>query len=126
MQRKPFTPTEAEAMASAIEAALRPVAQERKAHGQTAPGKPKGENACEDSAQALQPEPKSREVAAQAVGYSHDTISKVRKFKDLADDPETPDEVREAARCSLGEMDTTGSVAGPHHRVMRVLEAESG
>lgn len=29
-QRKPFTPTEAEAIASAIEAALKPVAQERR------------------------------------------------------------------------------------------------
>jgi hypothetical protein len=36
----------------------------------------------------------------------------------LADVPQAPAEVREAARWALGSMDATGSVAGPHHGVM--------
>ncbi|ADG99232.1 conserved hypothetical protein [Segniliparus rotundus DSM 44985] len=81
-QRKPFTPTEAEAIASAIEAALRPVAQERRKETQ---GRPK---TAAESAAVLPKQPETRDIAAQAVGYGRDTISKVRRVKDLADDPD--------------------------------------
>ncbi|ADG96522.1 ParB domain protein nuclease [Segniliparus rotundus DSM 44985] len=124
-QRKPFTPTEAEAIASAIEAALRPVAAARRA----AAIKDRDEKgrALSTSAESAEVErqPETRDIAAQAVGYGRDTISKVRKVKDLAEDEETPEPVREAARWALGEMDATGSVAGPHHRVMCAVEAEA-
>ncbi|WP_041407053.1 hypothetical protein [Segniliparus rotundus] len=88
-QRKPFTPTEAEAIASAIEAALRPVAAARRAAAiKSRDEKGRAQSTCADSAQVDdRPEPKTRDIAAHAVGYGRDTISKVRKVKDLADDP---------------------------------------
>jgi len=79
--RKDFTPTEAESLASSREALLKPLAKERQAHGQTAPGR----NASPKLGEALAP--RTDRAAATGTGFSAETIRKVRETKALAADP---------------------------------------
>lgn len=103
--RKDFTPTEAESIASAREALLRPLAEDRMKAGK--PG-----------AKLAQGQPgKVRGAAAVGTGYSHETIRKVREVKQTAAAPETPEPVREVAKQALAEMDATGRVDGSYQRV---------
>lgn len=104
--RKDFTPTEAAAMRAAVAEAIRPLAEERKAHGETAPGRSKNAGGNLPPASA----PKTRDVAAKGTGYSGKTLDKVDKTKALAEDETQPKPVREVAREALAEMDTTGKV----------------
>ncbi|WGW12692.1 ParB N-terminal domain-containing protein [Saxibacter everestensis] len=114
--RKAFTPSEAETIASAIEAALKPAAKERQSPGRPAKN---GGN--------LPPlkQPKTRDVAAMGTGFSEKTIRSVREIKAKASDPSTPAPVRKQAEAALAEMDRTGNVNGPHKEFKRAeTEAE--
>ena len=114
--RKSMTPTEAESVAAAIEAELRPLAKARQGHGETGPGR----NASAKFAEAL---PRPRETAAASTGYSAETIRKVRKAKQLAAAPDTPEPVREAAAQALAEMDDTGKVDAAYKKVQALVTA---
>jgi ParB family chromosome partitioning protein len=98
--RKDYTPTEAESLATAREALLRPLAKERQ----------------EGGAKLAQPQPKTRATAASGTGYSSESIRKVREVKRAAEAPETPEPVRAVAVAALAEMDSTGRVDGAYRR----------
>ena len=115
-QRKAFTPTEAEAIASAIEVSLAPIreaerqakiaaavaSQPRGAGGRVAK-KPDGAKLAPSG-----PTPKTRDIAASATGFSAESIRKVREVKALAESPDTPEPVRTVAAEAIKEMDATG------------------
>jgi ParB family chromosome partitioning protein len=106
VQRKDFTPTEAESIASAREALLRPLAEQRMTAGKPpAPG-------------ANFAQGKTREVAAIGTGFSHESLRKVRDVKKVADDDSAPEPVRAAAKLALADMDRSGKV-DPHHKRVR-------
>jgi len=107
--RKDFTPTEAEAIATAREEVLAPLAQQAKAQ---AKGERRG---VKDSSAKLTGE--TRKTAATGTGFSATTIRKVRDVKSVATDETVPEPVREKARDALREMDATGKVDGPHKKV---------
>ncbi|ADG97658.1 ParB domain protein nuclease [Segniliparus rotundus DSM 44985] len=115
--RKPFTPVEAEAIAGEIEKILKPVAEARR---QATQGRPKtGADSAPVSDARI---PKTRDIAAEAVGYSRDTIAKVRSVREAAEDPDAPEAVREAAERALASMDEDGSV---HAAWKSVIEAKA-
>lgn len=105
--RKDFTPTEAESIASAREALLRPLAEQAKA-------RPGQERSAKFAGQATG---ETRKTAALGTGYSHETIRKVREVKETVASAETPESVREVAEQALAEMDATGRVDGSYQRV---------
>ena len=79
--RKPFTHTEAVAIADHIDTIERQRAEERKRDGQRKGGKARHGQLGEESApRRPAPQPgKTRERVAAAVGMSHDTLAKARK-----------------------------------------------
>lgn len=104
--RKDFAPTEALAIADAVEEALRPIAEaarvanlKQNRGANVAPRKPVG---------------KTRDVAAKATGLGRTTITKVREVKEIVENPATPEPVREAAKNALTAMDKSGNVSGAH------------
>ena len=106
--RKDFAPTEALAIADAVEEALRPVAEERKRAGVKQP--------CANVAQGSK-QPRTRDIAAKATGLGRTTITKVREVKEIVENPATPEPVREAAKNALTAMDKSGNVSGAHKTV---------
>ncbi|GAA3215645.1 hypothetical protein GCM10010468_37220 [Actinocorallia longicatena] len=79
--RKAFTPTEAESIARAREEWLVPLAEQAKAHGQTAPGRPNASaKFAEASPAPVRPaaDQQTRKLAANGTGYSPTTLAKVR------------------------------------------------
>lgn len=116
--RKAFAPTEEHAVYEALLALEKPKADERKAHGQTAPGR----NASGNFPEAL----RSREAAAEgATGKPgrYKSLDKVGEVKALAADETQPEPVREVAKQALAEMDSTGRVDGSHKRVKDAQQA---
>lgn len=109
--RKPYTPTEAEALARSREALLKPLREvERKEKISTARS---GDGA---NFAPSQPTPKTRETAAVGTGYSPETIRKVREVKQAAESPHTPEPVRAVATAALADMDASGRVDGGYRR----------
>lgn len=108
--RKDFTPTEAESIAAAREAVLKPLAKQRMSDG----GK---------GAQLPQPSMRSDEAAATGTGYSPTTLRKVREVKQIAADEMRPEPVRQAATQALADMDRSGKV-DPAHKAVKRAEIE--
>ncbi|MEZ5165684.1 MAG: ParB N-terminal domain-containing protein [Acidimicrobiales bacterium] len=65
---------------------------------------------------------KVSDITAAATGFSGRTLDKARKIHDLANDPNTPAPVREAAQRETARMDTEGKVDRSYRTVTR-LEA---
>lgn len=113
-QRKPFTPSEADALARTIEALEKPKARERKAR----PG-------SERSAKLAEQAPRPRDVAAEATGLGHETLRKARAVVDAATDPDLPEEARAVAQQAQAQMDATGKVDPAFRKTMAaVTEAD--
>lgn len=121
--RKPLTPYEASRARERRARVLAPAAEERKAHGQTAPGKPKF---SDDAGSNLEPASarKTRHVAAVGTGYSGSTLDKVDRIRDAAErgvirqgktEVPVPEPVREAAREALAEVKVTGAAVDRAH-----------
>ena len=110
--RKDLNPVEAASLRQARAKVIAPLAEDRKSHGETAPGKPK--NAGGNFPQASPT--KTRDVAAKGTGYSGKTLDKVDKVVELATDETQPEPVRQTAREALNEMANTGKVDGPFKR----------
>jgi ParB family chromosome partitioning protein len=115
--RKPLTPYEASRARERRAQVLAPKAEERKAHGETAPGRPKtppdgGSNLVPASVR------KTKNVAAVGTGYSGSTLDKVDRIRDVAErgvvrqgkaEVPVPEPVREVAREALAEVKVTGA-----------------
>lgn len=127
-ERKPLTPYEASRARQRRADVLAPVAAERKAHGSTAPGRPKATglkpsttpNAPANLAAALPaPAPReTRKVAAAGTGYSSSTLDKVDKIRTVAErrvvkrgkeEVPAPPPVVEVAKRALAEVKQTGA-----------------
>ena len=111
--RKPFTPYEASRFRERQAELLKPEAAERKAHGQTAPGKPKDASSKLDEAIGA-----TRKLAADGTGYSGSTLDKVDKIRDVAErgvakigktEVTVPDSVRTVANEALADVKQTGA-----------------
>lgn len=100
-QRKALTPSEAVRVADVIEAWMRPILAMRRRAGVKA-------GPCENFPQGA---PKSRDIAAGAVGYSAPTITKARTLLSLAESAELTPEVRKQVRKKVELMDSTGNVS---------------
>lgn len=102
VQREDYTPSEAVAIADAIEVIERREAKARqREHGGTAPGK--SANTCADSTQVS--ETKSRTRTARAVGMGWQALSRAREVVGSGDED------------LVAEMDRTGRVAGVHKKL---------
>lgn len=112
--RKAFTPTEAAAMADALEPFEKKAAKEREEAGRGRPPKEKGENFTPISNAG-----KSRDKVAAAVGMSSPTLTKARVVAKAAKDhPEDYGDLAEA-------MDLTGKVSPAYDELAkRVAEPE--
>jgi len=108
--RKDFTPTEAETIASAREAILKPLAKERMSEG----GK---------GVKVGHPSPRTDRASATGTGFSASTIRKVRETKALAADTATPEPVRQVVADALAEMDETGKVDAAYKKVKASITA---
>lgn len=104
--RVPFTPSELVALGRQIEDLERPAAEERKASTQAKPGSRVGEG----NLPAPTATGRTTEKVASALGTSRRTYEKARKVVATAEDPTTPEPVREVARQAVEEMDRTGKV----------------
>jgi ParB family chromosome partitioning protein len=107
--RKDYTPTEAESLATAREALLKPLAKEAMSDGG------KGGKVAKVG-RPSSPPIRTPRVAAAGTGYSSESIRKVREVKRAAEAPETPEPVRAVAVAALAEMDSTGRVDGAYRR----------
>lgn len=112
VQRKDFTPSEAESIAAAREELLRPLAERRKKAGKIV--EPSGN---------LPEGQRPRDVASIGTGYSASTLRKVREVKATAADESKPEPVREAAKQALADMDRSGRV-DPHFNRVQAVEHE--
>ncbi len=109
--RKALTPVEAARARERRARVLRPIA-EAKVGGRG--------NADTETPRKL------REVssaAAVGTGYSGRTLDKVDKVRAIAEDPDEPEPVREAATYALDEMEHTGRVDGAARRVEEARQA---
>lgn len=113
VERKPFTPYEASRARERQAELLKPLAEARKAHGQTAPGKPK-----DASSNLEQPTGRTRKLAAAGTGYSGSSLDKVDKIRDAAErgvvkvgktEMPVPDEVKAIANEALADVKQTGA-----------------
>lgn len=129
--RKPLTPYEASRARERRARLLAPAAKERKAHGATAPGKPKADNASPKLGEAKGRE--TAKVAAIGTGYSGSTLDKVDKIRDVAErgvvrqgktETPVPEPVREVARKALEEVKVTGAAVEPASRKVEQALAE--
>ncbi|MFG1794253.1 ParB N-terminal domain-containing protein [Nocardia sp. NPDC049149] len=116
--RKGLTPYEASRARERRARLLAPKAAERKAHGATAPGKPKVENARTNLVPASPAATKTKNVASAGTGYSGSTLDKVDKIRDVAergvikhgkDEIPAPAPVVEIARKALENVKQTGA-----------------
>jgi N6-adenosine-specific RNA methylase IME4 len=115
--RKDFLPSEAVAMASAIEEVERREARKRqKEHSQTAPGKPKDTGG--NLPQVI--EPKVRDKVGAAVGLSGRSYEKAKAVVAAAEAPDARAEVKKL----LDDMDRTGKVDGVFKRLRTMQAAE--
>lgn len=123
--RKPLTPYEASRARERRARVLAPKAEERKAHGETAPGKPKPvDHASGNFPEASAETRRTRNVAAVGTGYSGKTLDKVDKIRDAAErgvirqgkaEVPVPEPVREVAREALAEVKVTGAAVDRAH-----------
>ncbi|MBB2914906.1 hypothetical protein FHS43_006218 [Streptosporangium becharense] len=128
--RKPLTPYEASRARERRARVLAPKAEGRKAHGQTAPGRP---NASPRLGEASRKARETSKVAAIGTGYSGSTLDKVDRIRDVAErgvvrqgrtEVPVPEPVREVARQALGEVKVTGAAVEPASRKVDQALAE--
>jgi hypothetical protein len=122
--RKPLTPVEASKARERRVPLLAPKAAEHKAHGETAPGRPK-QDAAANLAGASSTARETRKVAAVGTGYSSSTLDKVDKIRDAAErgvirrgktTVPAPEPVQEVARAALADVEKTGAAVDASHR----------
>lgn len=115
--RKALSAYEADVIRQKREQVLAPKAAERKAHGETAPGKSR-DDASSNLEQASQNTTKTRKAAAAGTGYSGSTLDKVRAIRDAAErgvvkqgkqEVTAPEPVREVARQAVENVKQTGA-----------------
>jgi len=66
------------------------------------------------------------ELAAQAVGYSDDTLAYVRSVREAAEDETQPDEVREVAQAEYAKLQTATGGARPAAEAVKAAKKRSG
>jgi ParB family chromosome partitioning protein len=119
--RKPLTPYEASRARERRARVLAPNAEARKAHGQTAPGRPIASGKLPEAKPA---DRETRTVAAAGLGYGARTLDKVDRIRDAAErgvirqgktEVPVPGPVREAAREALAEVKVTGAAVDRAH-----------
>lgn len=109
--RKPMLLSETTALGLAIEAMERPAAQGRMTSGH--PGLPGTQG-------------RTREIAADAIGMSHATYTRMKNLVETAADETAPEEVREAARGAVEAIDQGAPVRNGYDKVKAVrLNAEA-
>lgn len=122
--RKPLTPYEASRARERRAQVLAPKAEERKAHGQTAPGKAKPAGDASPKLGEAKPDSRTAKVAATGTGYSGSTLDKVDRIRDVAErgvirqgkaEVPVPEPVREVAREALAEVKVTGAAVDRAH-----------
>lgn len=110
-ERKEMLPSEKVALGMAIEEMEKPAATDRMLAGKTpcVPG-----NTGSDSGH------KSRDTAAEAVGLSPSTYTRLKTVVNLSTDASQSEEVREAAKVAVEVIDAGGAVRGEYDRVKEV------
>ena len=108
--RKEMLPSEKAALGMAIEEMEKPAAKERQGSrtdlGHSAPESGKFQE--------------SREIAADAIGMSRATYSRVKQALVVAENPDEPEEVREVARDVLAQIDAGAAIASQVERIKEV------
>jgi ParB family chromosome partitioning protein len=134
-QRKDFSPVEARRWQARREEILAPLAKERQREGlkrATAQAQKRrsdrGPTKVPRSTESSEKQPRRRlarshETAAQGTGWSPESLRKVKKVEEIAEDPAIPDEVREMARRGLEEMHATRTVDPTYKRVMTTVDS---
>lgn len=107
--RKPMLPSEATALGIAIQEMEKPAALERMLAGK-APSVPGNGGYGHES----------REIAADAVGMSPATFTRMKTLVTTASDESEPDEVREAAREAIEAIDQGAPVRGGYDKVKEI------
>jgi ParB family chromosome partitioning protein len=121
--RKPLAPTEAAALYAELKALYAGDAARRQVASRF--GSDRGGNF--PPPQAPTPAGKAREQAARAITGqdSSKSLDRVIEVQHLADDPDTPDPVREVARRELAQMDTDGKVYGHYLSVQAAASTDA-
>lgn len=124
--RKPFTPTEAAALYAELKALYAADAARRQQATRFGSGKSDGGGKFPPP-QSPAPAGKAREQAARAITGqdSSKSLDRVIQIQHLADDPTTPDPVREIARRELAEMDSDGRVHGHYLSVQAAASTDA-
>lgn len=117
-QRKEMLPSEAAALGMAIEQLEKPAALERRAHGQTAPGR-NAPGPGTTSVEGL----RTRDIAAEAVGLSEPTYRRIKQAIETADDESMPEPVREVAREVVKNIDAGEPIRREVERIREAKEA---
>lgn len=128
-ERKPMTPEELVRLGKALEELERPRAANREAAakhraGRARHGLPPAAGCPPEH--AAEPNGKTREVVAAALGISSSTYERAKTVVDTADDITQPPEDREVAQQALADMNATGNVGGNYDKVRRVRDARLG
>lgn len=118
-QRKPMLLSEATALGIAIQEMEAPAALERKAQGGRGglgTGVP-GNTSSPDTGH------KTRDIAAEAIGMSPATFTRMKTLVTTASNEAEPEEVREAAREAVEEIDRGAPVRTGYDRVKKIRQA---
>lgn len=114
--RKPMLPSEAVALGMAIEEMEKPAAMERM-HSKLRQGADVPLGSREPSGE---PHARTREIAADAVGISRPSYTRMKTLVATAADETAPEEVREAAREAMEAIDQGAPVRTGYDRVKEV------
>lgn len=123
--RQPMTPEELVSLGLELERLEAPKAAERKAHGQTAPGRPLNAGAHLGPSVAGHPsQGRTSVIVADALGTSTNTYKRARHVVQTARGDNNPDPaVQEVAKEALIEMNAgTKSVSGAYDKVRQARE----
>lgn len=120
-QRKPMLLSEATALGMAIQEMEAPAAAERQAEGQRRGGEAfAGRLGAPGNTKPTESDKwghKTRDIAAEAVGLSPATYTRMKTLVTTAADESAPEEVREAAREAVDAIDNGASVRSGYDRV---------
>lgn len=127
--RKPFTPTEAAALYAELKQLYAADAARRQRATRFTPGGGHGggDSPPPDGLTAVPAAGKARERAARAITGrdSSWSLERVARVQRLANDPATPESVREIARRELAEMDADGTINGHYLNVQAALSTDT-
>lgn len=114
-QRKPMLPSEQTALAMAIEELEKPAALDRQIASTKAAADARWGNASgsQEPDASVRKEIRARDIAAEAVGMSGSTFTRIKTMVTVAENEEEPEEIRMVAREALAAVDA-GESARKH------------